>query len=187
MQGHTGHKEVFGNHAARNKGSIILSKVTYTVEQAEARRHSQRRPDCWRRPHTALFPSPSELCLAHSDISEPSCIIGGWIGMNHPDLPGESQAPNVLGDLLVVSSCDLWMPLELNRDKISFAKYLGPPEQRQAQIHPTVVFWEQSFHATALSWIASVFSEAFWWEMNHETACTQEEKHLSLYDLWTAF
>lgn len=37
MQGHTGHKEVFGNHTARNKGNIILSKVTHTVEQAEAR------------------------------------------------------------------------------------------------------------------------------------------------------
>lgn len=36
MQGHVGHKEVFGNHAARNKGNTILSKVTHTVEQAEA-------------------------------------------------------------------------------------------------------------------------------------------------------
>lgn len=54
------------------------------------------------------------------------------------------------------------MPLELKQKEISFVKYLGPPEQRQAQIHPTMVFWEHSFRVTALSWIASVFSEAFW-------------------------
>lgn len=36
MQGHVGHKEAFGNHAARNTGNIILSKVTHTVKQAEA-------------------------------------------------------------------------------------------------------------------------------------------------------
>lgn len=35
MQGHVGHKEVFGNPVARNKSNVILSKVTHTVEQAE--------------------------------------------------------------------------------------------------------------------------------------------------------